>query len=280
MSVKDLTGQKFGRLTALYATGERKYNKDVWMWKCDCGKEKRIIAYSVTSGRTRSCGCLSADTTKKRSFKDLTGKRFGRLVAIKVHHNTKGKIYWLCSCDCGKEHIVLSNKLISGNTVSCGCRVSEIRKDIENVNKSHSMAKTRIYRIHSQMKGRCYRKSCPNYESYGGRGITVCDEWIGEDGFINFYNWSINNGYSDELTIDRINNDQGYYPENCRWVTAKKQANNTRSTVFLSYNGETKTASEWSEITGIRRDTITRRKRDGWTDEQCLTIPVETKKRV
>ena len=119
------------------------------------------------------------------------------------------------------------------------------------------------------MKSRCYRKTCPNYHRYGGRGITICDDWL--DDFMNFYNWSMENGYSDELSIDRIDNNKGYSPSNCRWSSAKEQANNTRSTIFLTYNGETKSASEWSKIIGISRDVLTRRKRNGWSDEQCLT---------
>lgn len=126
------------------------------------------------------------------------------------------------------------------------------------------------------MISRCYKKYSNNYDIYGGRGISICQEWL--DDFMNFYNWAMNNGYSDYLSIDRIDPNGNYCPENCKWSTAKEQANNTRSTVFLTYNGKTKPASEWSKITGISRNTITRRKRSGWTDEECLTIKTKEKR--
>lgn len=122
------------------------------------------------------------------------------------------------------------------------------------------------------MRQRCNNKNNPKYKVYGGRGITVCDEW---NDFSNFMNWSYKNGYNDTLTIDRIDPNGNYCPSNCRWSTLKEQANNTRSTVFLTYKGEKKPASEWSKITGIPQDTLTKRKRNGWSDEECIKTPVD-----
>lgn len=209
-------------------------------------------------------------------FKDLTGEVFGRLSVISPHHSTRLGTYWNCKCICGNECVVLTTKLSNGHTTSCGCRKEEIKHGISNLNKTHKLSNSRIYGIYRGMISRCYKKYSNNYNIYGGRGIAICQEWL--DDFMNFYNWSMANGYSDELTIDRIDVNGNYCPENCKWSTAKEQANNTRSTVFLTYNGKTKSASEWSKITGISRNTITRRKRSGWTDEECLTIKAGEKR--
>ena len=276
--LENIIGKKFNKLTAI----ERVYDNSgciKYLFKCDCGNKKIIKKHSVVKGLTKSCGCLSNEQLVNRSFKNLKGQVFGRLTVINPHHKTRLGTYWNCKCSCGNNCIVLTTKLSNGNTTSCGCRKSEIKNDIKNLNKSHEKSKTRLYKIYSGMKARCYRKSCPNYIRYGERGIKICQEWL--DDFMNFYNWAMKNGYDEQLTLDRIDVNGNYCPENCRWATAKEQANNTRSTVFLTYNGETKPASEWSKITGISQGTIVRRKTSyGWTDEECLTIKAGEKKRV
>lgn len=118
------------------------------------------------------------------------------------------------------------------------------------------------------MKTRCYNKDNPDYKDYGGRGITICDEWLND--FMAFYYWSINNGYKDNLTIDRIDNNKGYSPDNCRWVDVKTQTNNTRRNVLLSYNGKTQSMAQWAKELNISYNTIICRHRKGYTDEECL----------
>lgn len=118
------------------------------------------------------------------------------------------------------------------------------------------------------MKKRCYNKHRKDFYEYGGRGITVCKEWF--DDFMTFYDWSMSNGYNDNLTIDRIDNNKGYSPDNCRWVDIKTQSNNTRKNVYLSYNGETMTLAEWSRKLNINRNTLKARYRKGWSDKDCL----------
>ena len=271
----DIVGMKFNRLTAIKRVDDER--KGVrYLFLCDCGKKKVILKNAVVSGRTKSCGCISNEKVRERCFKDLTNKKFGRLTAISIDSCDNGKTYWRCKCDCGNEHVVLTNRLISGHTTSCGCRKEEINKAISDINKTHELSNSRIYGIYRGMISRCYKKYSNNYNRYGGRGITICKEWL--DDFMNFYKWAMENGYYDDLSIDRIDVNGNYCPENCRWATAKEQANNTRSTVFLTYNGQTKSASEWSRITGISRNTITRRKRSGWTDEECLTIKAGEKR--
>lgn len=139
-------------------------------------------------------------------------------------------------------------------------------------NPKHGLSKTRIHRIWHSMYCRCYYPTTNGYERYGGRGITVCEEWKSLQGFINFYKWTKENGYNDELTLDRIDNDKGYYPENCRWVTPKFQSNHRRNNVFYTYKGETKTSKQWCEIFGISQTTLNDRLKRGWTLEQALTI--------
>lgn len=141
-------------------------------------------------------------------------------------------------------------------------------------NRKHGLSKTRIYRIYNNMKSRCYKEYSKSYKDYGGRGIKICDEWLGEDGFTNFYKWSIENGYKDFLTIDRIDNDKNYSPCNCRWSTRNVQNNNSRHVHMIEYCGEVKSISEWSKIKMISRNTIIKRLKMGWSIEKALNTPV------
>lgn len=153
----------------------------------------------------------------KGQFKDVTGKRYGRLVAIeRIGVNKFGKAVWRCRCDCGQYSDVSIGNLTSGCTLSCGC----LHKETFN-RKTHGETNTRLYRIWCAMKDRCSRKGAINYKYYGGKGIRVCDEW---SSFQNFREWAIENGYSDNLTIDRIDSSADYRPDNCRWITLQENA--------------------------------------------------------
>lgn len=180
-------------------------------------------------------------------FKDLTGQKFGRLTVIKkVENNKQGQIKWLCECDCGNSAVVLGGSLKNGATQSCGCLFKEI---LIKRNSKHKKTNTRLYRIWSRMKACCYNKNVKGYKNYGGRGIKVCDEWLND--FMSFYNWAINNGYKEDLTIDRIDVNSDYCPNNCRWTTKVEQQRNTTKNIFITYSGETHCLKEWSEILNI-----------------------------
>lgn len=204
---------------------------------------------------------------------ELTGQRFNRLTVIK-RAGTQGKsAVWLCRCDCGNECIVQSGNLRSGHTTSCGC----FRKEFTSANiKTHGMSRTRLYKEWRRMKERCSLKTADNYEDYGGRGITVCPEW--RDSFETFLNWSMANGYQDDLTIERIDNDGPYSPENCRWATKEEQANNKRNNRLITFNGRTQTLAQWAREIGIRRDTLRKRLESGWSLDRALTEPINEKR--
>lgn len=157
-------------------------------------------------------------------FIDLTGRRFGRLIVIERSKTVNKHTMWRCQCDCGREKIAESHNLICGHTQSCGCLQ---REATSRANTKHGMRNTRLYTIWNCMKNRCYQRSYHAYNHYGGRGITVCDEWL--KSFNDFYSWAMSNGYQDNLSIDRIDVNKGYSPENCRWVSMREQNKNKRA---------------------------------------------------
>lgn len=185
----------------------------------------------------------------------LEGKRFGRLVVLKRADNTKkGQTYWLCKCDCGNTKIVRGTHLQAGKIKSCGCLSIE---KIKQRATTHNLSKTRLYHIYLGIKARCYNPKSESYRIYGGRGIIMCEEW--KNDFLSFYNWAISNGHREDLTIDRIDVNGNYEPNNCRWATPKEQSNNTRRCIYVTYNNETHTITEWSRILNIYNETLRRR---------------------
>ena len=174
-------------------------------------------------------------------------------------------MYAKCTCDCGNKTEVLTTTLKNGKTLSCGCLKAE---HLSKAVSKHKMSHSRIYRTWTNMKVRCYERKLSGYKDYGGRGITVCDEW--KNNFMAFYNWAMANGYKDNLTIDRINVNGNYEPSNCRWATQAEQNRNKRTIIFITYKGITLCVSQWAKKLGIKTVTLRARFKKGWSIDKAL----------
>lgn len=211
--------------------------------------------------------------------KHLTGLRVGKLLVIGRSTRWNGSAGWLCKCDCGNTACIETYYLTAGLTKSCGCsRSGKNNEALRESHIKHGCARTRLNTVYKNMKSRCINPNDRSYESYGGRGITVCDEWLGDSGFESFRDWALSSGYSDDLTIDRIDNNSGYSPQNCRWVDMSVQCRNRRSNHWVTHNGETKCLTDWAIQQGISPRIVTTRLYRGWTEEEALGF-VERRKR-
>ena len=204
---------------------------------------------------------------------DVIGKRFGRLVVLSYSHSVGYCKYYLCQCDCGNQPVVAKPNLLSGRQVSCGCKRRESIGELNRLPNGY----LRLGKIYRSMKKRCYDPKSNRYKRYGARGIRICDEWLSD---INaFREWAVANGYNDNLSIDRIDNDGDYCPENCRWVTISEQSNNTSRTVMIEFNGKRQTLAQWSRELNIPTSTLHNRIRvHGWSVERALTEPIRKKR--
>jgi hypothetical protein len=197
---------------------------------------------------------------------NLEEKIFSRLTVINRSDNdSHGNTQWLCQCECGEKTKVSGTRLVRGIIRSCGC----LRDDttVKN-NTTHGKKGTRIYRIWLNMKNRCNNTKNVR-KDYRGRGISICEKW--NISFVEFYNWAISNGYDDSKSIDRINNDGNYCPENCRWVERIVQANNNRRNIFICIGDEKKSLAQWVKITGLNYSTIVSKLQHG-KDEEVKNI--------
>ena len=207
--------------------------------------------------------------------KDLSGQRFGRLVALRcVGRTNNGNATWLCKCDCGNEAIIASYALKTGRTRSCGCYKQEMLGKASITHGDSGVNKTRLYGIWAGIKTRCYNEhQAESYKKYGKRGISMCDEW--RNSYASFRDWAFSNGYRDDLTIDRIDNNGPYEPSNCRWASVKEQNNNRRSNHYLTFNGKTQSIAQWTEEAGFGRSVIEHRLSRGWSVEAALQTPMK-----
>ena len=205
-------------------------------------------------------------------FQDLTGKKFGLLTVIGFYEKRNKHQFWKCICDCGNEKIIQQSHLKSGHTRSCGCLH---KKSIIDTSKKHGKCHTKLYFVWHTMKQRCYNLNNNQYKNYGKRGIGICSEWL-ED-FISFYNWAINNGYKEGLSLDRIDNNGNYEPNNCRWATVKEQSRNRRNNRCFEYNGKTQCLEDWAKEYNLSRGTLNYRLLSNWSIEKALTTPLKKK---
>ena len=256
----DLQGKRFGNLTVLQKGAGRFTSggayKCTWLCKCDCGKEIEVDAQHLKRGHTTSCGCKK-HSNKGSHFEDLTGKRFGRLTVLyfmEQKDRSARQFNWMCKCECGNMKKASANKLKNGLLQSCGCLKKEMEPRLGQLTRRYVYSNKRLYSVYKAMIDRCTNPESREWENYGGRGITVCPEWM--KSYDAFAEWALKSGYDEkakhgECTIDRIDVNKGYEPDNCTFVPNKKQQNNRRNNVYIEYNGECHTMKEWSEIFNI-----------------------------
>lgn len=215
-------------------------------------------------------------------FIDLSGKRVGKLTVLErvedhIQKSGAPKAMWRCRCDCGNERIVYGQVLRSGKIIDCGCGSFERRSAISTaIATTHGGSDTRLYRVWRAMRERCNSRTSKNFKDYGARGIKVFGEW---EIFENFRDWAFSHGYDQYAkrgitTLDRINVNGNYEPENCRFVEQATQCRNKRNNWNIEFNGKTQCLTDWAKETGIKRLTLRHRLKSGWSVEDALTVPV------
>lgn len=262
---EDLTGRQFYELTVIKKTESNKYGV-VWECKCNCGNTIFVNTNQLKCGAKKSCGCKRI---LKKNY-DISGEKFGRLLVVREVEPKQTKYGKLrmceCLCDCGKIVYKLRTHLVRGDIKSCGC----LKYDVNHEKGRHNMTNTRIHFCWLSMLERCGK-----LENY--KDVSVCPEWLV---FENFYEWSMNNGYRDDLTIDRINPYGNYEPENCRWADWKTQQNNKRNNRYFTIDGETHTMKEWAETYGVNYNLVRSRIRAGKSIIEALDTSIEMRQKV
>lgn len=272
--VIDISGEKFGKLSVVRKVESQKGTNALWLCRCDCGNEIIVNGYLLRSGMKTNCGCEpkfnSGRFAKGEGIKDISGKRFGKLIVLSLDKVKNNRTYWWVKCDCG------TIKSVRGDTLkvitSCGC--DKKKQDIINLNitNHHELTHHPAYHIWSNMISRCDNTKDHAYADYGGRGINVCDEW---HDIRKFCEWADKNGFEGgrNLSIERIDVNGNYCPDNCCWIPRSKQPRNRRCSIRLEINGEEKPLREWAEIYGFtdkEYQKITQRYRAGHRDPEYL----------
>ena len=253
-SVKDETGNVYGKLTVLgYAGSKLKALPGAyWHCRCECGTETVVGGRALRNKTIQSCGC-----SKQRM--DEVGNVYNKLTVLEFAGNTKGRdSRWLCRCECGNTTTVARGDLRDDSIKSCGCHRAI----------AGGMSNSTEYTSWKEMKRRCYNANYDDYHLYGGKGITVCQRWL--DAFVNFFE-DMGLKPFPEATIDRLNGDGNYEKDNCRWATKMEQSQNTSKTRMLTFNGETHCLREWARRLGITHRTLSARLAKGWPHEKVFS---------
>lgn len=268
---KNVIGKRYGRLVVEADSATRNGDRYVTA-RCDCGEVRSIKLRSITAGRTKSCGCLHSETAASLNKINVVGHRYGRLVVeAEAEKNVDGVTRVVVLCDCGTRKVVRLESIRRGATTSCGCRNLEVARELmAKRSVTHGMSKTTTYAIWLNMWARCTNKNNPAYPDYGGRGITVCERWQ------TFENFLSDMGERPRgMSIDRRNNNLGYEPRNCHWLSQKGQARNTRANLIIEFQGITACLAEHCERLGFVYGTVSSRiRRGGWSAEKALSTPV------
>lgn len=252
----DISGQRYGKLVAIKCVGRTKNKSCLWLCKCDCGNEIIVATKDLRFGNKTSCGCVH----------NHIGERYGRLVIKEYLGYQKGHRRYLCQCDCGKTKDISYTHLRNGHVRSCGCLQNEARIITHT---THNKSDTRLFRIWAKIEERCYSPQSKAYRYYGGRGIKVCDEWRND--FQSFYDWAMANGYKEDLTIDRIDVNGNYEPNNCRWATMQQQQNNRRNNRVFIIENQRYTLAQLSREYNINSVTLSNRLKRGLSLEEALS---------
>ena len=202
----------------------------------------------MVNGNTKSCGCL-------KKFKDISGNKINSWNVLKYSHkNKRNSAMYICQCECGEIKIIEGTTLTNNRSNSCGCKKNyNIKHGMSNKNNKNEIER-KLYRKWEAIKQRCYNSKNISYKNYGALGVKVCKDWL--DDFYNFYKWSIKSGYEVGLTIDRIDSNGDYEPDNCRFLTHSEQQNNKKHHHYVTYNGETKNVSQWEKHLGINKGVL------------------------
>jgi hypothetical protein len=266
----DIKGKRFNRLVAEEMVGFDKGRNALWRFKCDCNTIKVLPGKDVRSGHIKSCGCLQKENYEK-SKNDVIGRRFGRLTVLFQAETKNNRLRYECLCDCGNITVVLGQNLVNSHTTSCGCYGRESLDRIHQDNIVHGMVDTPEYQSWLNMKARCDNPEAKGYHNYGGRGITYCEEWKEFKNFIE----DMGPKPHPELTIERLDNNGPYSKNNCIWESRKTQANNRRDNIRITYEGETRTLTEWAREFNISKGALRTRIKNGWDIEEAFTKPVK-----
>lgn len=277
MAYKDITGMRFGYVIVIREADPIMRDSGVmerrWLCKCDCGNYVTINRSTLKPGTKSSCGC------KIKPIDINSGDRFGKLVVIKQCENVRDssghmRRAFICRCDCGRIVRVKGHDFNRGR-IKCG----HCSKNTPKNKKQRKYIKNkRLHNIWYNMKKRCEDPNNHAFKYYGARGITVCNEWEGENGYTNFEKWATDNGYASDLTIDRINPNSEYSPNNCRWADSKTQMRNRTNNVHVEFKGRMEVLSEIAEEVGVKYGQLYSRLKKGMSVDDAIRDIKEKRK--